>query len=138
MRERSLARLNLIREGLEFRDVELQVPQQNPAPSARPVPFIPGASNPNRQATVALKLRRVLQYGKNNIAQVWTTSPVEAPETVLALKIIQPSMSWWYGDSENTGLGYYVPPRELAAGGSRAAGGPARRCLLFLRTVDGV
>ncbi|KAJ7880789.1 hypothetical protein B0H14DRAFT_2566174 [Mycena olivaceomarginata] len=99
------------------------VPQQNPAQAPRPVLFIPGVLNPNRQVTVALELLRPLQVGSNAISQVWIIQtgvakrarPVEAPETVLVLKIIQPSMSWWPGEDEPC-FGYYIRPHDLATG----------------------
>ncbi|KAF8208815.1 hypothetical protein K438DRAFT_1812942 [Mycena galopus ATCC 62051] len=108
---RELAIAAPLKRGLEF-NIKLQIPQQNPSSSSRPVPFIPGSMDTN-EATVSLQLIEALKSGAGGFSQVWTASLVGAPETVLVLKIIQPSMTSTPGLYERW-VGWYVSPADLA------------------------
>ncbi|KAJ7609382.1 hypothetical protein DFH06DRAFT_1376445, partial [Mycena polygramma] len=101
---RKSARNNPLTCGSQF-SLTLDIPPQNPAPSARSVPLLATTSD-SGTAKVLLELREVLQSGIGGYSQVWRAVPLGAPETSLVMKIIQPSLCHfplpdedWMGDN---------------------------------------
>ncbi|KAJ7127259.1 hypothetical protein C8R43DRAFT_1028185, partial [Mycena crocata] len=81
----------------------LVIPEKNP--DSRPVPPIP---SPNSTST--LRLVKGIQTEADHYSQVWLAEVVTMPETIFALKIIQPSMC----DLPEWGLDGYRDPHDLA------------------------
>ncbi|KAJ7084597.1 hypothetical protein B0H15DRAFT_1023739 [Mycena belliarum] len=79
-----------LKSGLRF-ELDLTAPPQSTDPRYRPVPHIPLTAG---SSTTALVLLEGLQTGLGNFSQVWTARVEAAPETILILKIIQPSMCY--------------------------------------------
>ncbi|KAJ7084595.1 hypothetical protein B0H15DRAFT_932028 [Mycena belliarum] len=79
-----------LKSGLKF-ELDLIAPPQNADSRYRPVPHVPLTAG---SSTTALVLLEGLQTGLGNFSQVWTARVEAAPETILILKIIQPSMCY--------------------------------------------
>ncbi|KAJ7078302.1 hypothetical protein B0H15DRAFT_538224 [Mycena belliarum] len=84
-------------------------PPPNPDPQARPLPALPATSD-----AVVFELVDALRAGVDQRSQVWTAKIVSVPETLLVLKIIQPSLCPIpHPDNDNDWL-YYDHPDDLA------------------------
>ncbi|KAJ7182420.1 hypothetical protein C8R43DRAFT_869126 [Mycena crocata] len=103
--------------GQEY-DLRLTLPTQNSDPSSRRVPPIQGAE-PCASVTVKVRLVEALQTGVGKFSQVWTARIIPTPEspaheTLLVLKIIQPSMCKYPTGDESWITGYNEVPEDLA------------------------
>ncbi|KAJ7479456.1 hypothetical protein B0H11DRAFT_2027499 [Mycena galericulata] len=102
MAARELATTKPLKAGLQFA-LRLTIPQQSEDSRSRPVPLIPGAT----ESAVPVQLVDGIQTDPDGFSQVWTARVLDS-DTVIVLKIIQPSMCR-FPDYDN-----YTDPKELA------------------------
>ncbi|KAJ7853657.1 hypothetical protein B0H14DRAFT_2757922 [Mycena olivaceomarginata] len=98
--------------GIQF-SLDLDIPQQNPDPLSRQIPFIRSPTAPSGRSTVCLELSQGLQTEPNGFSQVWTAHSGATPGLTFVLKIIQPSMCH-LPHPDDTWVGNYTDPWNLA------------------------
>ncbi|KAJ7750831.1 hypothetical protein B0H16DRAFT_846424 [Mycena metata] len=97
MAARALALAASLETGLQFA-LSLDIPPQNPAVGSRLLPDTHSKSIIHSEyhlGGTTLQLDAALQLGVNGLSQVWTAHPIDAPQTTLVMKIIQPSLCRW-------------------------------------------
>ncbi|KAJ7767275.1 hypothetical protein B0H16DRAFT_1686861 [Mycena metata] len=94
-------------------ELSLSVPPQNPDTRSRAVPRLP--ETVYETITTVLQLEHGIQTGVDLSSQVWTARLVKAPQTLVVLKIIQPSMLY-LPDPEEPWMRRYASPKDVACG----------------------
>ncbi|KAJ7136309.1 hypothetical protein C8R43DRAFT_1072401 [Mycena crocata] len=127
--ERKLALQTPLACGDQF-SFPLVIPEKNP--DSRPVPPI---LSPNSVST--LRLVKGIQTEADHYSQVWLAELLTMPETIFALKIIQPSMC----DLPEFGLSGYRDPHDLAEGeawGYEHLKGQQGRCVPYFFGIHNI